>query len=304
MKKVIVLLSTYNGQKYLKEQLDSLVNQTLKPYKILIRDDGSTDETIQIINEYKERYDYIDFYSGENLKPAKSFFDLINKCENADYYALCDQDDVWFLDKLESAINMLEEKDNSIPLLYAGRFILTDKDLNPIPSKVSELYGYSDFAHSLVYHTSPGCTMVFNHEARKQIVKYDINKEYCVIHDAIIHKVVALMGQMILDENPHIYYRQHGNNQIGLTASKFKTLITRITNFTSGRLKNYRSDLAKSLLNVYGNQCDKDKYCLLNMIANYRSDKQAKKQLLSCKDFKVKGVNNLIFKLLVCMNYI
>ena len=106
--KLIVLMSTYNGEKYLREQLNSLVTQKFKPDQIMIRDDGSNDSTMDIIKYYADSYKFIKYYQGENLGPAKSFMELINKAEDADYYALCDQDDVWFDDKLSTAVDTLE----------------------------------------------------------------------------------------------------------------------------------------------------------------------------------------------------
>ena len=302
--KVIVLMSTYNGERYIREQLDSLLNQKLKPFKILIRDDGSKDNTIGILEEYASEHPFIEYYYGENKGPARSFWDLIGKSEEADYYALCDQDDVWFEDKLERAVELLEKEDSSIPLLYCSKYTLTDKELNPIDSNVSELYNFSDFAHSLLYHTAPGCTFVFNDKARKQILKYDVNKEYCVIHDAIIHKVVTMFGKMILDNTSHMYYRQHGDNEIGMNANKVKTFAGRVNRFLFGNIRRYRSNTAKSLLNVYGDECDEEKKELLNIVANYMHDNMLKKQLLSRECFRSGTVNDLFFRILVLANYI
>ena len=302
--KIAVLMSTYNGEKYLKEQLDSLVNQELKPTKILVRDDGSKDSTLDILEEYKNKYSFIEYYKGDNKGPAKSFFELINNCEQADYYALCDQDDVWFKDKLSRAVELLEKEDKNIPLLYAGRFVLTDENLNHLNSNVSKLYSFNDFAHSLIYHTAPGCTFVFNNEARKQIIKYDVNKEYCVIHDAIIHKVVTMFGKMILDEKPHMYYRQHENNVYGLTAKKTTEFFHRINNFLNGTVRNYRSNTAKSLLNVYGNECSKENNHFLDIVANYSNNKELKNELLNNQCFKSNTINDLFFRILVLINYI
>ena len=302
--KTIVLMSTYNGEKYLREQLDSLLNQDLRPTKILIRDDGSRDDTVNLLEDYASQYNFIDYFCGKNVGPAKSFFELINKVEGYDYYALCDQDDVWFEDKLSTAISMLEKEDSNIPLLYAGRFILTDEKLNKLKSDISELYSFNDFAHSLIYHTAPGCTFVFNEAARKQIIKYDVNKEYCVIHDAIIHKVVAMFGKMILDTKPHMYYRQHNNNVYGLTAQKTTEFFHRVNNFINGTVKNYRSNTAKSLLNVYGEECSKENRHLLDIVANYSKDSKLKKELLNNKCFKSNTINDKFYKLLVLFNYI
>ena len=302
--KIAILMSTYNGEKYLRQQLDSLICQDLSPTKILIRDDGSSDETVSILEEYASEYSFIDYYCGKNIGVAKSFFELINKYDGYDYYALCDQDDVWFKDKLSSAVSALEKLDKDIPLLYGGRFIITDENLKPLNSDVSKLYSYDDFAHSLIYHSAPGCTFVFNDKAREYVIKYDVNSEYCVIHDAIIHKVVTMFGKMILDSEPHMYYRQHGNNVYGLTANKAKEFVHRVNSFISGNVKNYRSNTAKSLLNVYGDMCSEENRQLLNIVANYDSNPELKKQLINMECFKTHTVNDKFFELLAMVNYI
>lgn len=302
--KLIVLMSTYNGEKYIREQLDSLLRQTLKPDLIYIRDDGSKDDTLSILEEYSAKYPYIHYYNGPNKGAAKSFWELICNCEDADYYALCDQDDVWFEDKLETAVNMLEKEGGDIPLLYCSKYTLTDEDLNPINSNVSSLYGFSDFPHALLYHTAPGCTFVFNDEARKRIVEYDVDKEYCIIHDAIIHKVVTMFGKMLLDHNSHMYYRQHGNNEIGMNANVFKVFFGRVNRFLNGKIRNYRSNTARSLLHVYGNAIDDDKRELLNIVAYYMNDRKLKTKLLRDKRFRSHTGNDFFFKILVHLNYI
>ena len=302
--KLVVLMSTYNGERYIREQLDSLLRQSLKPDLIYIRDDGSRDDTVAILEEYASEFSFIKYYSGKNMGPAKSFWELICNCEEADYYALCDQDDVWFEDKLKTAIDALDKEDHSIPLLYCSKYTLTDKDLNPIDSNVSPLYNFSDFPHALMYHTAPGCTFVFNNEARKKIVKYDVEKEYCLIHDAIIHKVVAMFGKMILDNTSHMYYRQHGNNEIGMDANAVKVFFGRVNRFLNGKIRNYRSKTAKSLLRVYGDEIDAEKKELLNLVANYMNDSQLKRRLLHDERFLSHSGNDVFFKILVLVNYI
>ena len=173
---LIVLMSTYNGERYLRKQLDSLLNQTLRPDEILIRDDGSKDDTMAILEEYASLYPFIRYYNGENKGPARSFWELICRCDKADYYALCDQDDVWFPEKLAVAVKNLEKEKSEIPLLYCSRYTLTDKDLVALNSDVSSLYGFTDFPHALLYHTAPGCTFVYNQAAREKIEKYDPEK--------------------------------------------------------------------------------------------------------------------------------
>lgn len=302
--KLIVLMSTYNGEKYIRDQLDSLLRQTLRPDLIYIRDDGSKDDTVAILEEYASEHPFIKYYSGKNKGPAKSFWELICNCEDADYYALCDQDDVWFEDKLEVAVNALEKEDNNIPLLYCSRYTLTDGNLSPINSDVSSLYGFSDFPHALLYHTAPGCTFVYNHAARNKIMQYDVEKEYCLIHDAIIHKVVTMFGKMILDKDSHMYYRQHGNNEIGMNANVVKVFLGRVNRFLNGKIRNYRSKTARSLLNVYGNEVSENNKKLLNIVANYMNDPELKKELLNDNRFRSHSGNDIFFKILVLVNYI
>lgn len=302
--KLIVLLSTYNGEKYLAEQLDSLLEQDLRPDKIIIRDDGSSDETVKILQRYSERYPFIEYSCGKNLGAGRSFFQLLRDCEQADLYALCDQDDVWFKDKLACAVAALNDQDQNIPLLYASRYILTDEKLAPLPSDVSSLYRFSDLPHALLYHSAPGCTFVFNDKVRQLVLRYDPDKQYFLIHDAIIHKVVTLFGKMILDERPHIYYRQHGSNEIGMSADRFKTFVGRIERFVNGSIRNYRSLTAKSLLEVYGSDCSPEARELLRIVADYKEDPKLKKELLKRECFRSGSINDLFFMILVLVNYI
>ena len=303
--KLIVLLSTYNGEKYLREQLNSLVSQKLRPNQIFIRDDGSSDSTMDIIKYYADSYKFIKYYQGENLGPARSFMELIKKAGDADYYALCDQDDVWFEDKLSIAVETLETlRLNDKPLLYCSRFTLTDEKLNPLDSEISKLYGFTDYAHSLLFQTAPGCTFVFNAAAKKEIDKYDMEKEYCIIHDSIIHKVCAMLGKVVLDETSHMFYRQHGNNQIGLSADEKKNFFKRVKRFFTGELKHYRRDTALSLLNVYSDVMGDENKELTDIVAHYDTDKVKSKKLRTMDCFKTYSINDLFFKLLVLFRYI
>ena len=302
--KLHVLLSTYNGEAWLRQQLDSLISQSVRPDHIYVRDDGSKDGTPDILEEYAKKYSFITYETGENRGPAGSFWELIESCGDADYYALCDQDDVWFPDKLESALILLEKEKQDQPLLYCGKYVLTDKDLHPLDSNVSKLYGFTDFAHSLLYHTAPGCTFVFNHAAREKAVQYDIRTQYCLIHDAIIHKVTAMFGKVILDDTPHMYYRQHGNNEIGMDANVFRVFFGRVRRFLSGRIRNYRSETAKSLLEVYGEAIGEEEKELLRIVAYYREDPALKRKLLHMDCFRSHSVNDVFFLILVLVNYI
>ena len=103
---IAILLSTYNGEKYIKEQIESLLDQTIKNWFLVIRDDGSHDKTVEILKEYSTSYPnkiFIDGSVRENLGAGKSFMHLL-KITHADYYMFCDQDDVWMPDKIERTL--------------------------------------------------------------------------------------------------------------------------------------------------------------------------------------------------------
>ena len=109
MNKICVLMSTYNGDKYIIEQIESILNQKKVNVELLIRDDGSTDKTLEILEEYSKKYKNLKYYSGQNLKTARSFMDLLFRAGEYEYYSFSDQDDVWDLDKLTVGISYLKD---------------------------------------------------------------------------------------------------------------------------------------------------------------------------------------------------
>ena len=184
---ITILLSTYNGEKYLKEQLDSLFAQTKNIY-VFARDDGSSDNTLNILEGYKQN-NRLDFYTGENLGAAKSFMDLLKTAPKSEFYSFCDQDDVWDKDKIEVALDYLKKYDNSIPLLYCSATRPVDADLKPIKVGDKKKKFKLTFGESLVHPLASGCTFVFNYALKKLFDGKDI--DFVSIHDRYVHKVAA-----------------------------------------------------------------------------------------------------------------
>lgn len=303
---ITVLLSSYNGEKYIKEQIDSILDQDIKEFaelKILVRDDGSKDNTHEILNEYQQK-GLLTWYTGQNLRPAKSFWHLLSNCEDSDYYAFCDQDDFWKKDKLSRAVKLLQEKssDNK-PLLYCSAVTVVDAVLNPTGTLGRSHVTSDEFACSLMYSIAPGCTFVFNHSAKLEMKKYDIDNNYVLIHDWLAHKIIAMKGEIIFDEYESMLYRQHGNNEIGSEKKGIKTLLKKINRFLFGESKRVRSSVSKSLLDVYGEELDKEskEYRYLNLVANYAKDKSLKKQLLKEKAFYTNTKRDILLRTLIRM---
>ena len=262
---VCVLLSTYNGEKYIKEQLESLYSQEGVSITLLVRDDGSSDSTCSVL-DVEQGAGRLTWYTGENLKPAFSFWNLLQKAPDSPFYAFCDQDDVWDNDKLKVAVDKLVSA-GDMPALYFCQTRLVDASLNEIESvKISPLLTYDE---ALIYHFVTGCTMVINSAMREVLLRY--TPEFIRMHDIWIYNVAQAVGaKVFFDSVPHISYRQHGGNVIG-QANSFKAVwkarVERIK-----KDKCIRSRLAKELLNGYSDAMSSKNLLLTKMAANYKDN--------------------------------
>lgn len=259
-------MSTYNGEKYLSEQIDSLLKQEGVELQILVRDDGSNDKTHEMLDKYQDE-GILKWYTGANLRSAKSFMDLIMNAPDSDYYAFCDQDDVWKEDKLKRAVEKLEEMviEKDIPLLYCSDYQLVDEKLKNLPDNGH--HSTDTFPAALVSSCCTGCTVVFNKKLRDFLVKK--LPEHLVMHDDWVHKVcLALNGKVYYDEYKGLFYRQHGNNVDGGVhgfRSKVGKILERIK---SG--DNIRSEQLKDLLSIYKEEMDEENNNLLTRVAYYK----------------------------------
>lgn len=221
--KVLILMSTYNGEKYLDQQIDSILNQVGVDVELLIRDDGSSDSTISIIKKYSEKDKRVKIYTGNNLESARSFFDLVKHATYADYYAFSDQDDVWDSKKLYNAVHALEHYNSKIPLLYYCNMKVVDEQLNFL-RMMHSARKRTDFRYSvLVEYYAAGCTMVFNNAALELCQNNMPEGE--IMHDTWMEILCQFFGKVIYDPRPFIKYRQHGNNVIGVAISKKQQIL-------------------------------------------------------------------------------
>jgi glycosyltransferase involved in cell wall biosynthesis len=212
--KVKVLLSTYNGARFLREQLDSLLAQSYKDVFIDIRDDGSTDDTCRILQEYSGKHPNIHVVYGGNIGVIESFFILLREAgENHDFLAFCDQDDIWLPDKIHNAVNAMTGEDNRKPLLYCSRYEFVNEEMKPLGfSRIARRIG---FGNALVENIAAGCTIVINQKARGLILSRDPGP--IVIHDWWFYLIVSAFGKVLYDDQVNIKYRQHRGNVIGGT---------------------------------------------------------------------------------------
>lgn len=213
MKDVVVLMSTYNGKKYLKEQIDSIIYQNYSDsIMILIRDDGSTDETIDIIQSYSlPRNRSIKLVKGSNKGPQKSFLELIKISESAKYYFYSDQDDIWYNDKIKDAVEVMEKV--SSPMCYCTNYDIYNSDLNIKRNEVIKETPEFTPIKSLLYNQIPGCAMGFNYQLMQILKKLQL--ENVMMHDSMTLSLAAATGVTFYNKKSSILHRIHGNNVVG-----------------------------------------------------------------------------------------
>lgn len=278
--RVAVLMSTYNGHKYLNEQLQSLALQTIANKMIVyIRDDGSIDNTFKIIERWKEKLNII-LYKGKNTGPALSFWWLLTNSDiQADYYAFCDQDDIWDNKKLELAIKKL---DKGIEL-YACNCRIIDEN-NEVISKMRRTEPPEiNIQRLFISGCTQGCSMVFTKKLKKNIERLKIS---CIpMHDIILMMYALQMGKVYWDQNPRFSYRIHCNNVV---AKNNKSIVKKIKtiywNWNNG-FNNSMSIVAKEMLKNLDNISEIN-LIFLKQVANYKVSLKDKKALLMNENLK------------------
>lgn len=215
--KVNILMSTYNGQEFIAQQIQSIQKQTFENWNLLIRDDGSSDETPKIIADFAKsdaRIRFINADKRENFGVIKNFYTLL-KYEKADYYFFSDQDDVWQPQKLELTLASVEKENNQIPLMVYTDLTVVDRDLQVLHDsmiKTQSHHANTSLLEELTENTVTGGTMMVNHCLAKQWKQcYDD----LIMHDWYLALLAASLGKLIyLDETTELY-RQHESNVLG-----------------------------------------------------------------------------------------
>ncbi|WP_262136204.1 glycosyltransferase family 2 protein [Pseudomonas sp. Marseille-Q5117] len=214
---VAILLCTFNGARFLAEQIDSILIQTHSNWVIHASDDGSCDNTVCLLETYRKTVgaDRLKIYHGPQQGFAKNFISLIkNNSIEADYFAFSDQDDIWHTTKLEKSVKALQKNEDSKPALYCARVRLIDTEQRCVG--LSPLRKYAPaFENALVQSLAGANTMLINQSARTLMAAVPDNCPV-VAHDWLAYLLVtASAGQVIYDSTPSLDYRQHEGNLIG-----------------------------------------------------------------------------------------
>lgn len=247
--KTAILLATYNGEKYISEQIESILSQTDSNWTLYIHDDGSKDGTEEIIKGYAEKYPkQIIVVEGAATGGAKSnFFFLFHQVE-APFYMCCDQDDVWLPEKIETTrkeMDNLVRGDEEKPCLVFTELRVVDAQLNVIAENMRDYQGLDctnvRLNRALIQNVVTGCTMMVNRVLRDEMIKI---KEYedVLMHDWWATLVAVRFGKVAFVEEPTILYRQHGNNGVG--ASNANSLLYQMKRMLQGE------EIKQSLVNT------------------------------------------------------
>lgn len=305
MSKVQVLMSTYNGEKYFEEQLHSILNQSYANISILIRDDGSKDNTISLIQKFVKMFpDKIQFIKGSNVGVIPSFYALLQAADiGASYICFCDQDDVWMNDKVERAVQALLSSD--MPGMYFSSTMLADQDLNPLKIWPSVPLKKPSFYNALVQNIAVGATVVINKSARELIVKKVIETNNLQMHDWWAYLCISAFGNVYYDEEPTIFYRQHLNNVVGGHRSIFQQLRSKWKSFRKHSGQKLLKRQALEFERLYSDQLDSAKRHQLQLFTQPRPTLLARIQYICNSNlYRQSKAENLLFKFLILIDYI
>jgi glycosyltransferase involved in cell wall biosynthesis len=286
MHSVTVLMSTYNGEHYIRQQIDSILEQRGVKVKLLVRDDGSTDSTLSILDDYQNDITVI---KGENIGYARSFWTLLRMASGTEYYAFSDQDDIWLPEKLSRSVESIEHICG--PALSTGNVRRANAQGAPIGGEVFPAHGPLTLAQALQKSILPGCTFVFNEESRILLTRYSGAMES---HDWLSYIIITALGHVVYVDEPGMLYRLHGDNALGvdswlsLTAKRIKRLFK-----PSSKI---RSRIAKDVLTTYGNLMSQDDRQTISLLANYSDSLSSKYRLIS--DGRFHGIAFKIYALL------
>lgn len=225
--KIEILMATYNGEKYVGEQIDSIIHQTYENWKLLIRDDNSTDKTLEILKEYEKKDKRIKVIEDKkgNLGFVKNFEELLN-CSTEEWVMFSDQDDYWVENKIEKYIATLNMNHNDIfgrPVLVHSNSFICDDNLKIIENEFinSNIASkYNEDSYYFAYFVQ-GSTVLINREIIDLALPFSKN---VTVHDRYFHLLAEFLGKRVFINESLIKYRQHSNNKIGAKGS----IITKI----------------------------------------------------------------------------
>jgi glycosyltransferase involved in cell wall biosynthesis len=213
---IVIMMATFNGDKYLYEQLNSIEKQTYKDWQLVVSDDGSNDKTLDILRKFQasQPLNKVIIQKGPRKGSSSNFISLLaDPLIRGVYYAFGDQDDIWLPNKLEVAITQIKSIEKiDLPVLYCGRTINVNQDLHKISE--SPLFVFpATFRNALVQSIAGGNTMIFNDSLKRRCESFN---PVVPVHDWWLYLLATGVGGVVhYDKEPYVLYRQHPDSLIG-----------------------------------------------------------------------------------------
>jgi glycosyltransferase, family 2 len=228
--KLCILLASYNGEKYISEQLDSIINQTYKNWELIIRDDGSKDETVTILNKYEKKDERIKILRDDkgNLGFLKNFEELLFNAKE-EFVLFSDQDDFWLKNKLEKFVEKIRDLDEKVlskPLLVHCNSLVCDKKLEIIKEKFidSKIAKKNNSNIYFFEYIVQGSTSMVNKKMIRESLPF---LKSVTLHDRYFHLLSQFLGTRVFIDESLVKYRQHERNEIGANRSIIKNIMSK-----------------------------------------------------------------------------
>lgn len=270
---ITIIMAVYNGQEYIREQLESLKDQTYTEWRLVIRDDRSSDKTAEIVKKFSDEVEQEVIFKV-NEKPSGSaknnFALLINDAKESDYVMFCDQDDIWKKDKIEITFNKMKQAEErygrDFPLLVHGDVEVIDENGNINADsmfEMSHINADSKLPQILIQNHVTGCTMMCNKKLIARISEY-ASSEYIIMHDYLAALYASVFGKIEVIKKPLLSYRQHSGNSVG--AKNNNNAVYLLKRLANGR-KSYKEAMetsrnqVKFFVEIYREELAAEKYC-------------------------------------------
>lgn len=295
-KKVAVLMSTYNGARFAERQIESILNQSRVDLHLFIRDDGSKDETMHVLNKYRNYENVTIVDATENVGYKNSFLTVLDvvlhmRDKQFKYFSFADQDDVWRTTKLVRAVDALERHPNSKYRLYYSGMTVTDSNLNTILEKRYCLQ--NTLEESLVRFSLTGTTMVFSRELAEKLIISDEIYDLKDGHDTLLFRLnLALGGTVIYDDYSGLFFRRHDAN----ASTGGKGILTKIKNDFAKKYYKATSDQAIYILKHYEDEMTFENINIMRKVANYNRPLNKISILFNPKMKRESFIMNVIFR--------
>ena len=293
--RVNIIMSTCNGEKYIEEQLQSIYGQTYQNWKLFVRDDGSSDRTLEVLRQH-EKKGKLTLYNGSNMGFVKSFFWLLKNSPEADYYSFADQDDLWLDFKIERAVNFLERGGRGRPLLYFSDFDYCDADLNFIKCRSTRNNELSFVEAMADGNRTIGFSCVISKEFKDYLLRSDPTNLFA--HDHFMYLLSFVVGTPVYDRVTTVKYRRHGCNTSMARSEYAQLMMWRIKNFLLKENDRFRKMYTELLFNYRDILDDEKKKLLASFIYDYNSFKNRFYKTFYPKRFRQYLVDEVALRML------